>query len=82
MSTGQLLLTVGVALWVFDAEKMPQLVSNLARTLSICQRYYHTLLAKGDALLQQEMNKLALVRNELKAKQAEASVGRDHEDPL
>lgn len=71
MSIGQLLLTLGVTVWVFDAKKLPQFVSNIAKAMAMLQSYYHNIAAKCDALLQHELNKTTLEHNELKAKQVE-----------
>lgn len=68
MSIGQLLLTAGVALWVFDTKKIPKLVSDLASMISICQRYYQRLAMIGRDWLQQEVNKQTLAQNESKAR--------------
>lgn len=73
MSTGQLLLTMGIALWVFDAKKIPQLVSNVVVVIAAVQRYYAFFMGKCDELLGQELHKLTLERNEKKARQVEAN---------
>lgn len=71
MSMGQLLLTAGVALWVFDTKKIPKLVSDLSSIFSICQRYYQRALTQSKAWVQREVNKQTLVHNEAKARQIE-----------
>ena len=71
MSMGQLLLTAGVALWVFDAKKIPNLVSDLVSFVAICQRYYQRLLSQWGAWMQQEVNKQTLAHNESKAMHVE-----------
>lgn len=71
MSTGQFLLTVGVALWVFDAKKIPKLISNMAVVISICRQYYYSIAARFEQVMEQALNQRQLEHNEQKAQQAE-----------
>ncbi len=76
MSIGQLLLTAGVALWVFDAKKIPKLVSDLASMVSMVQRYYQRALTLWDGCVQQAINNQMLAHNESKARHIENNVDK------
>ena len=73
MSTGQFLLTVGVALWVFDSKKLPKLLSNLVIAISICRQYYYSIASKFEQALEQALNQRQLESNERRAKEVEKS---------
>lgn len=69
MSLGQMLLTVGVALWVFDAKKLPQLMVDLTAILETCQRYYRQIWINYADKFHQNLQQQTLIENQLKAKQ-------------
>ena len=77
MSIGQLLLTAGVALWVFDAKKIPKLASDLASMVSIVQRYYQRALTLWAVWVQQAINQQTLAHNESKARQIEGNADKN-----
>lgn len=71
MSSGQLLLTVGVALLVFDSKKLPKLIVDVACLFATCRQYYCDWLAKLEQLLQQATLEKKLEQNKKKAQQIE-----------
>ncbi|PJD91635.1 MAG: hypothetical protein CK424_06305 [Legionella sp.] len=71
MSLGQFLLTIGVALWVFDSKKIPKLISNVAIIISICRQYYYSIAARFEQILEQALHQRQLERNEQKAQEVE-----------
>jgi Sec-independent protein translocase protein TatA len=71
MSAGQLLLTFGVALLVFDAKKLPKLIVNVAYLFAALRQLYQDLMGKFEQLLQQASLEKQLERNEKKAQQFE-----------
>lgn len=71
MSSGQLLLTLGVALLVFDAKKLPKLIVNVAYVFATCRQYYHEWLGRLEHLLEEATLKKQLEQNEKKAQKFE-----------
>lgn len=71
MSSGQLLLTLGVALLVFDSKKLPTLIVNIALLFATCRRYYHDGVMKFEHILQQAMLEKQLEQNKKKAQEIE-----------
>lgn len=71
MSAGQLLVTVGVALWVFDPKKMPVVLSHVVRAIAVFRQYYTRIAQTMEHILQRELHQQTLVNNQLKAQQAE-----------
>ena len=71
MSAGQLLVTVGVALWVFDPKKMPVVLSHVVRAIAMFRQYYTRIAQTMEQILQRELHQQTLVNNQLKAQQAE-----------
>lgn len=67
MSLGQFLLTLGVALLVFDSKKLPKLIENVAYLFATCRQYYHDGIMSFDRILQQAVLKKQLEQNEQKA---------------
>lgn len=75
MSSGQLLLTLGVALLVFDSKKLPTLIVNLALLFAKCRRYYHEWVLKFEQILQQATLEKQLEHNKKKAQDIEQRSG-------
>lgn len=71
MSSGQLLLTVGVALLVFDSKKLPKLIVDVAGLFATFRQYYYDWLTKLEQLLQQATLEKNLEQNKRKAQQIE-----------
>ena len=71
MSSGQLLLTLGVALLVFDSKKIPQLFVDLAWLLAATRRHYSAWLVTWEQILQQAVAKKQLEQNNQKAQKIE-----------
>ena len=67
MSLGQFLLTLGVALLVFDAKQLPKLIENVAYLVATCRQYYHDGVMSFEKILQQAVLKKQLEQNEQKA---------------
>jgi len=67
MSSGQFLLTLGVALLVFDSKKLPKLIENVAYLFVRCRQYYHDGVMSFEKILQQAVLKKQLEQNEQKA---------------
>lgn len=67
MSLGQFLLTLGVALLVFDSKKLPKLIENVAYIFAICRQYYHDGVMSFERILQQAVLEKQLEQNEHKA---------------
>lgn len=83
MSSGQFLLTLGVALLVFDSKKLPKLIENVAYLFATCRQYYHDGVMKFERILQQTLQEKQLEHNERKAqaidKKSDGSKGIDEE---
>lgn len=71
MSSEQFLLTIGVALLVFDSKKIPHLIANMAVVISTWRRWYHDMAVKFEQTLQQALYQKQLEQNEQKAQEAE-----------
>ena len=71
MSSGQLLLTLGVALLVFDSKKLPKLIVDAACLFATCRQYYYDGMAKLEQILQQAMLEKQLEQNKRKAQKIE-----------
>lgn len=71
MSSGQLLLTLGVALLVFDSKKLPNLMINVALVFVTCRRYYQEGVLKFEQMLQQVTLEKQLEQNKKKAQAIE-----------
>lgn len=69
MSSEQFLLTLGVALLVFDSKKLPNLIKNVAYLVATYRRYYQKWVAKVDQVLQQALLEKQLEQNEQKARE-------------
>ena len=71
MSSGQLLLTLGVALLVFDSKKLPKLIVNLACLFATCRQCYQDWIAKFERILQESLREKQLECNNKKAHEIE-----------
>ncbi len=71
MSSGQLLLTLGVALLVFDSKKLPKLIVDAACFFAACRQCYYDGMAKLEQILQQAMLEKQLEQNKRKAQKIE-----------
>ena len=71
MSSGQLLLTLGVALLVFDSKQLPKLIVNVACLFATCRQYYQDWVAKLEQVLHQAMLEKQLEQNKKKAQKIE-----------
>ena len=69
MSTGQLLLTLLVALMVFGPNKLPMLAEHLGRFISRLDKYKQ----QANALWQAQLNQQQLLENESKALEADVA---------
>jgi Sec-independent protein translocase protein TatA len=67
MSSGQFLLTLGVAHLVFDSKKLPKLIENVAYLFVRCRQYYHDGVMSFERILQQAVLEKQLEQNEQKA---------------
>lgn len=68
MSSEQFLLTLGVALLVFDSKKLPKLIKNVTYVIATYRQYYQTWAAKWDQVLHQALLEKQLEKNEQKAR--------------
>ena len=68
MSSEQFLLTLGVALLVFDSKKLPKLIKNVTYVIATYRQYYQTWAAKCDQVLHQALLEKQLEKNEQKAR--------------
>ena len=71
MSSGQFLLTVGVALLVFDSKKLPSLIVNVAQLFATLRRFYQEGVAKFEHVLEQAVLEKKLEQNQKKARDYE-----------
>lgn len=68
MSTGELLLTLLVALLVFGPDKLPMLAKHLGQFIRCLDRYKQ----QAHAIWQQQLNEQQLQENTRKAQKADA----------
>ena len=71
MSFGQVLLTLGVAVLVFDSTKLPKLLKDLAWLVAKYRQYYLVWMGKVEQLLQQTTVEQQLAENQKKAAKIE-----------
>lgn len=69
MISGQFLLTLGVALLVFDSKKLPKLIENLAYLYATCRQFYHEGMQKFERIMQEALQQKQLEQNERKAQE-------------
>ena len=77
MSTGQLLLTLLVALLVFGPDKLPMLARHLGQAIARLERYKQQAIA----LWQTHSNEQLLQENQRKAHEADAVYHKDRTTP-
>lgn len=73
MSSGQLLLTMLIALLVFGPNKLPMLAQHLGRLVARLERYRQ----QAAALWQKQLNEQRLQENQRKALNADAKYQQD-----
>lgn len=73
MSTGQLLLTLLVALLVFGPDKLPMLARHLGRIFVKFNGYKQLIIQSWQKQLQQDIKEQQLMDNTKKAQKADAS---------
>lgn len=67
MSSGEILIILIVALFVFGPKKLPMLATHLGLLL----RKVHQIKKHFSVLWQQQLNEITLIENQRKAKEAE-----------
>ena len=77
MSTGQLLLTMLVALLVFGPNKLPMLAHHLGRLIARLDHYKQ----QANSLWQAHLNEQSLQENQRKAREADALYDNDRMAP-